>query len=404
MDLTARTKIQSAAHSFFHTHRQNTMAADAISFDVVDDIERFRALQREWDDLWRLADGQFFQSFAFCHASLIAEEKGSRRKLHCVTGRQNGRLVFVWPLVTYWNSVWKYAAPLAPRNRSPSDILVAPECGSEPLVKSAWDAALKSTGADIVELWRVRSSSLLCRCATTYAATRRTQIEPTYYASLRGLEDWEAFCRSRPGRSKHPDYLKRKLAKHIDFNLEVLDRNDARTSSVVNWLVSHKREWAHVKDIDSQWVFSESSDKFWGDLMLNRTYEAGVMRVFVLWHLQRPIAALIVAVGAKRVDFLTVTYDMELAKLSPGTVLLDEGVKWAFEHGLDVDFTPGSEPYKVSWSGRASYTTSSFLVLPTTWGLMGYRAKMAAKKLQGMMGRAVSLLSSRHAEVDRTGG
>jgi hypothetical protein len=35
---------------------------------------------------------------------------------------------------------------------------------------------------------------------------------------------------------------------------------------------------------------------------------------------------------------------------------------------------------------------------------MGYRAKMAAKKLQGMMGRAVSLISSRHAEVDRTGG
>ena len=401
MDVTARTKeTPRAAHSFFYAHRTRTMAADAVSFDVVCDIESFRALQPEWDALWHLADGQFFQAFAFCHASLIAEDMGSRRKLHCVTGRQNGRLVFVWPLLIYWKGLWKYAVPLGPQNRSPSDILVASECDREQIVKSAWDAAVKSTGADVMELWRVRSDSLLCQCATTYAATRRTKHEPTYYATLRGLEDWDAFCRSRPGRSKHPDYVRRKLAKHLEFSVEILDRNDDRTSSVVNWLVSHKREWAHLKDIDSQWVFSESSGKFWDDLVLNPIYEADVFRLFVLTHQELPLAALIVAVGESRVDFLTVTYELNLAKLSPGTVLLDECVKWAFDHGLDVDFTPGNEPYKLSWSAHTSYTTSSFLVLPTTWGLMGYEAKTLAKKLQDMMGRAVGLLSSRHAAVD----
>jgi CelD/BcsL family acetyltransferase involved in cellulose biosynthesis len=147
----------------------------------------------------------------------------------------------------------------------------------------------------------------------------------------------------------------------------------------------HKREWAHSNDIDSRWVFSESSHAFLGDLLSNRTYEPDVFQVFVLVREGEPLAALITAVGSGRMHFVTVTYDQKHSKYSPGSVLLDHCVKWAFDHGLDVDFGAGTEPYKISWSGGFSYMTLSCLVLPTLWGRIGYAGRTAAKRLHANM-------------------
>jgi CelD/BcsL family acetyltransferase involved in cellulose biosynthesis len=363
------------------------MGADAISFEVLHDIERFRALQPEWNDLWHAADGGFAEHFGFCHATLMAEDAGSRRKLHCLVGRRNGRIVLIWPLFTYRNRLWRYLTPIAPENRSPGNMLVAPECNNEAVVKSALDAAIKSAHADVIELWRVPSDSLLFRCIQRHTTNRRETHEQTYFASLRGENDWDAFCRSRPGRDKNPDYAKRKLAKHLEYEIELLDRNDERTASIVDWLVENKRKWAHEKDLDSRWVCAESSGRFWHDLMVNESYEPGMYRLFALLHRGTPLAALIVGVGRQRLFFLTVTYDLAHAKYSPGTVILDEGVKWAFDHGLDVDFTPGREPYKVSWSGKHSYQISSFLVMASAWGSLGYSAKTFATQLKGKLAR-----------------
>ncbi|MFL9922549.1 GNAT family N-acetyltransferase [Paraburkholderia fungorum] len=369
------------------------MAKDAISFEVVCDIEHFRALQPEWNALWHEADGGFAEHFGFCHATLMSEDASSPRKLHCLIGRRNGRLALVWPLFTYRKYLWRYLTPLAPENRSPSNMLVAPECNNEEIVKAALDAAIKSARADLVEVWRVPSDSLLCQCMMSRAASRSEGHEHTYHATLRGENDWDAFCRSRPGRTKYPDQVKRKLAKHVDYDIELLDRNDERTASIVDWLVLNKRKWALAKDIDSRWVFAESSGKFWRDLMVNKTYESGMYRFFVLLHQGTPLAALIVGVGRRRLFFLTVTYDLAHSKHSPGTVILDEGVKWAFEHGLDVDFTPGDEPYKVSWSGKHRYPISSLLVMTSAWGSLGHSAKALAKQLKGKL----TSIASRHS-------
>jgi CelD/BcsL family acetyltransferase involved in cellulose biosynthesis len=356
---------------------------DAIAFEIIRDIDSFRALQSEWDDLLHRAKGEYFQSFAFCHSSLEAEGNGARRKLHCVAGRREGRLVALWPLVTFWNTCWKTATPLGPQNRPPSDILVGPEHDVEEIVKFIWRAALKSTRADVIQLWRIRSTSLLCRYAMHENVTRRAHEEPTPYAILRGQQDWEAFCRSRQGRAKNrPRYLKRRLSTHGEVGIDIVDANDKRRPSLVDWFVLHKREWAHHNDLDSKWVFSESSRKFWNALLSNgSSSEAGGFRLFVLTLNGVPLAVNVMAVGAACVYLLTTTYDLKHARLSPGTVLVDDCVKWAFDNGLDFDFGPGDQHYKSSWSGGFSYMTTSFLVLPTWWGRAGFDAKQVAKKL-----------------------
>jgi CelD/BcsL family acetyltransferase involved in cellulose biosynthesis len=109
-----------------------------------------------------------------------------------------------------------------------------------------------------------------------------------------------------------------------------------------------------------------------------------VFHLFVLTLQGKPLAANVVAVGATRAYLLTTTYDLKQANLSPGTVLVDDCVKWAFDRGLDFDFGPGEQQYKSSWSGGNSYVTSSCLVLPTWWGRAGYLAKHGIRHMRAM--------------------
>ena len=374
----------------------------AIKFEVVRDIDSFCALQPEWDDLWSRAGGEYFQSYAFCHGSLISDPAG-RRQIHCIIARLDGRLVALWPLVTWWRNCWKYATPLAPPNRSPSDILVAPECDVHQVAMGAWRVARKSTRADVFEFWRINLNSPLQRCLTHNAVTRRATEERTHYAALRGLHDWEAYCRSRPGRSRtRPNYLKRRLAAHGEFNVEILDSNDPRIPSLVEWSALRKREWAQHNGIDSQWVFSESSIRFWNGLLTNAAYQPGVFRLFVLTYQGKPLAANVIAVGATRAYLLTTTYDLkhEHANLSPGIVLVDDCVKWAFDRGLDFDFGPGEQQYKSSWSGGNSYVISSCLVLPTLWGRAGYFGKHGIRHLRAIFAQITGKHTSAQGPVN----
>jgi CelD/BcsL family acetyltransferase involved in cellulose biosynthesis len=360
------------------------MVKDALAFEIIRDIDSFLALQSEWDDLWHRARGEYYQTFAFCYSSLKAEGIGAGRKLHCVVGRRDGRLVALWPLVTFWNICWKTATPLGPQNRPPSDILAAPEHDREQIVKFIWRAALRSTRADVIELWRIRSTSLLFRYAKLQNLTRRAHEEPTPYAVLQGQQDWEAFCRSRQGRAKsQPLHLKRRLGTHGEVSIDIVDADDKRCPALVDWFVLHKREWARHNGLDSKWVFSESSREFWNALLLNgSSHDAGGFRLFVLKLNGVPLAVNVIAVSAACAYLLTTTYDLEHARLSPGTVLVDHCVKWAFDNGLDFDFGPGDQHYKSSWSGGFSYMTTSFLVLPTRWGRAGFAAKHVAKRLR----------------------
>ena len=91
------------------------MTTDAVTHEVISDVQAFRALEPEWNALWHKAKGEHFQTFAYCHGShgsLDATVDG--RKLQCVVGRRQGRLMALWPLVMYRNSPALRSASISP--------------------------------------------------------------------------------------------------------------------------------------------------------------------------------------------------------------------------------------------------------------------------------------------------
>ena len=358
------------------------MIEQTIDFQVISDLDGFRALKPEWDELLQVARGDYFQSFAFCYSALEVDSENLRQRLFCVIGRQDGKLMVVWPLLTFKKGLLKCVGPLAPPNRSPSDMLIAPSAGANEVAREVLGFVIRSAQAGLVELWRVRLSSPLCQSLMGDAAVARWSEEVTPRITCSDDAEWNAFALSRVGRTRTPpDYVKRRLENNMAISFAFIDRSEARIGSLIEWFAKHKREWAKEHGIESIWIDSEESVKFWRELLQNGAEAPCQFRLMLLSGEQEPLAVNIVAVCNKSAYLVANTYDKKYAKLSPGTVIIDYFVKWAFEQGLDIDFGTGVQQYKTYWSGGMNYTTASFLILASRWTRIAYAGKQAARRV-----------------------
>src|SRR5471032_601223 len=90
------------------------MNAGTLQLKVITSPTEFFALQGEWDDLWSRANGRHHQAFTVCWLSWLRVSEPRGRKLRIILLRENGRLVAVWPLVSYRKFFWTVLRPLSP--------------------------------------------------------------------------------------------------------------------------------------------------------------------------------------------------------------------------------------------------------------------------------------------------
>ena len=76
-----------------------------LELDLVTTVSEFHNLEQDWDALFEAAgrSSQFFQRFSWlrhwCEVFVNSAPTGNNQRLAIVLGRENGRLVMVWPLV-----------------------------------------------------------------------------------------------------------------------------------------------------------------------------------------------------------------------------------------------------------------------------------------------------------------
>jgi CelD/BcsL family acetyltransferase involved in cellulose biosynthesis len=94
---------------------------------------------------------------------------------------------------------------------------------------------------------------------------------------------------------------------------------------------------------------------------LNRAaYDAGCLRLIVLWDGERPIAGAASYVDAVRgtYNLYQLAYDADYAKYSPGKGAIGLAIRDAIEHGFRTfDFLRGDEEYKSAYAPEAVTTT-----------------------------------------------
>jgi CelD/BcsL family acetyltransferase involved in cellulose biosynthesis len=370
-------------------------------FEVVTEVERFISLQQEWDELWAAARGTPFQLFRYCLHALREVAIPAGAGLHCIIGRKGGRMVFAWPLIRSRDYLWMTMRPLAPDRTEPSDMLVMYGEDTEALICAGWRALLDSCGGDIIHLPRVRTESALHRYASESKWLSRAEPHIIGMARLRQYRNWADY-RSTLAESvrKEQDYHQRRLERTGETAVFISDLDDSRSAAYVQTLLEWKREWSERVGAGGEF-FKEPYQNFLRKLSADPSFGHS-FRLFVLALNGKAIAVSLVAMANHTVIGMQAAYDPAHAKCSPGALLLEHILKWAFENQCDVDFGSGESKYKSNWTGGHGYACVDFRIAVSRWGQTAFAARALQRQYEGLRLRIAATATGRSGRPSKT--
>jgi CelD/BcsL family acetyltransferase involved in cellulose biosynthesis len=352
-----------------------------LRVEVIRDTEQFRALRIDWEDLWTRSNGQYHESYMVCWQSWLNIAKPRGSQLRCIVAYVDFRLVMIWPLVVSTHGLWRVLRPLGPEAAEYTTILIEPEADAQALTRQAWSTAMKHCGADLVRLPYFSSQTEM------YDLVRREPYRifgdapPASIARLTNEADWPSFAGSLGTLSgKKPGALERRLAKQGTVNVRVLTPRDAEENTrLVEWTLSRKREWAARVDKKGAWLYSSSYCDFLVAL-LNTHESRPIARLCLITLNGGPLVTTIIGIGQSSIKGIITGFDERFAKFSPGQLVVEYMVKWAYDNHFDFDFGVGTESFKAYWSRDNTVAVASARIASTTWGRVALSAKELVEK------------------------
>jgi CelD/BcsL family acetyltransferase involved in cellulose biosynthesis len=353
-----------------------------LQYEIVSDETQFRALRDDWDALWSRANGRYYQAFSVCLLAWLHVAKPQGRRLRCLVCREKGRLVMVWPLVTYRRALWTYLLPLSPDAGDYTSVLVESNQSAAALIEGAWQSACRRCGADFMHLPYTHEGSELYDLARRHRRVVSAKRDDSWIAKLREETDWDAFC-GKLGTlyGKKPGALQRRLSKEGELVIHMADPADtAGIATMVDRMLKWKHGWSDRVDKHGDWLESSQFQSFLVAL-LSAPDGHVVARLIVVSLDNAPIAGLIVTKGNPCANAIIGGFDEKYGKFGPGSIAVEHCVKWAFEQRFDLDFGVGSERFKSYWSNRNVSSAWTFHMVNTNWGQVRTRAARLARSL-----------------------
>jgi CelD/BcsL family acetyltransferase involved in cellulose biosynthesis len=324
------------------------------------------SLEDEWDCLAARCPGYFLsQTFRWAQTAWQTVARPGGRELAGVALRFEGRLVAVWPLVAYRERGLRIIRPLGSESSEYCAPLVEPSDQAQCWIELLWRAAASS--ADLVLLPHVRADSLLA--GVIERDGNRRFAEDTLrapYVARKDHVDWTGY--QGTVSSSHRSGLRRKRRRLVEAGKVTFGRESAAgTVAAIDWMLDHKKRWLARQNLANDWI--DRAD--YRDFLVALTAGQGAlgdMALFVLKLDGVPIAAQLNSVDRSRIEFYIGVYDAEWGSYSPGEIVTEACLQWAFERGLDYDFRIGVEAYKSTWAKR-SLGTVTFHVATTKRGV-----------------------------------
>jgi CelD/BcsL family acetyltransferase involved in cellulose biosynthesis len=361
----------------------SSTTSSATSVEVVTDSARLSAVADQWNELWaRTPAVGVFQSFDYAVDAweLVARPKGY--ELACLLGWDDGRLVAVWPFVTYRNRLWTHARQLVASGVELHELLIDETIDRDRWIQQAWTALTTSTRADVVDISFFETSAT----APALGALPARAIEKSAGGSVRiGLgqeNDWDVYYSSL-SKSYRKDFAKgrRRLEALGELEFAVLEAGDDRIDSLVDWTLAQKRTWADYTGKKGEWLYSDR----YRDFLTHQLAAPGKGAKNVLLTLTlngEVIAAQIGAVGNGRFDAVIAGFHADYDKYSPGTRINEAMIRWAWEQGVDCDLGAGTEPYKTFWSRNQVMPIITHSSAISWWGVAALGLRRAAQRVR----------------------
>jgi CelD/BcsL family acetyltransferase involved in cellulose biosynthesis len=305
-------------------------------------------LRQDWRSLADRCPGHYLsQTWRWAATAWNTVAAPRRRKLHILTLRSEGRLVAVWPVVSYRDGRLQIVRQLSAEGSEYVSPLIEPGPASAEHLKMLC-RAVRALG-DLLLLPHVRRDDPL---ADFLQRHRLRSIEDNFlkapWIALRSYPDWASYLSTVSHshvRGLNREY--RRLSRQGEVGFRVEASHVVETE--IDQMLVHKDAWMVRRSRSNDWLDTPEYRAFLRAMSSGNDRHDG-LTLFTLRLNGLQIAAQLSAVDDRRVEALIRAYDSKWSRRSPGDILLQECVHWAFEHRLDYDFRLGDEAYKAKWA------------------------------------------------------
>ncbi len=326
-----------------------------LRFRVVLTAGEMSALRAEWNALFALAGRpeQVFQTFAWnwtwCQHYLSHGRFKRGPKLAVITGRSQGRLVLVLPLVIERVAGLAQLSWMGEPVSQYGDVLATPEAAELSTLAAAWDFAVKATRADLAKLRKVRADAIVAPLlATLGAAVTATEEAP--YLDFTRAADFTAYEAGLPakGRKNRRRHMRRLGERGtVAFEQHSGDRDAAH---LADYAVLQKRAWLRLRDRISLAMADDRFRAFFADIA--GAHHDGMGCKVLALRSQNEITALQILLECKGQRFLHVAvYGSKFEKLGVGGLLLEHALGDCAKDGIQrLDLLAPKHEYKMEFA------------------------------------------------------
>lgn len=355
-DVPAPTTPQKRRRARPAGHQSKNGGAANLELELITTRAAFDALEHDWNALFARAGlpSQVFQTFNWnWHwANHYLEEATGGvpgLKLSILTGRRDGALVMVWPLVKqrvrgitqlFWmgDPVSQYG-----------DVVIDNLPDVSGVLKAGWAFLKAEAGADVVRLRRVRADSRLAPLMEDTGARIGERQSAPYldFSKSSSYNDYEQ--RYSPRSRRNRKRLSRRLEEQGGMEF-IRTYGGEQSGRLAVEALDLKAQWLKDRGLVSHAI---------SDPRMRRFFHAAC------GSLDKPVNCVVAAIQSNgepaaievsftckgRLAMHVIVFNLKFEKSGAGTLLLERSMRNSFDEGLTVyDMLAPSDAYKLDWS------------------------------------------------------
>jgi len=348
------------------------MSVSGLELAVVSTREAFDALEADWNDLFVRAgrSAQLFQAFNWnWHwANHFLDGDGHRVRLAVVTGRRDGRLVMVWPLVQERCAGLRVLAWMGEPVTQYGDVLIEDGPFQGALLRDALGFIVNTLKPDVARLNKVRADAAVAPLLADLDAISTQQLEAPYL-DLASAPTFAQYAERYPTKArKNRRRLARRLEEHGVCGFETLSEGPEAARMAAH-AVALKRIWLQQKGLVSP-AFADPRTLAFFIAAAGDAQRTTHIRVAVLKAGEAIAAVEIGFACGERIAIHIMAYDLTFDKAAAGILLLEHMIEQSLSQGVATyDLMAPGDGYKKEWADGA-VRVDDFAVPMTVLGLV----------------------------------